>query len=94
MTAEEENDKEDAAFLETVEYPSFELCDGRYKTFGRWFTKTVDGVLCDVTTTSGSQIFFMTNGADSFTVDFRDETACTTAKPYYAVSIDGKEPVR
>ena len=94
LTAQDENDIEDAAFLSTVKYPSFELCDGKYKTFGRWFKKTVDGTICDVTTTSGSQIFFMTNGASCFTVDFRDETKCATSKPYYAVSIDGNEPVR
>ena len=94
LSASEETDKADTEFLSTIEYPAFSLCDGKYKTFGRWFKKTVNGAECDVTTTTGSQIFFLTNGATTFTVDFKDETQCKSAKPYFAVSIDGGEPTR
>ena len=83
--------KEDTAYLSTIEYPAYTLADGAYATSGRWFKKTVNGTECDVTLTSGSQLFFLTAGARTATVEF---VSMTDDTPYYAVSIDGGDFVR
>ncbi len=59
---------------------------------GRWFEKEVDGTPHTVTTTDGAKIYFLTEGAKSFTVDFTVITRITT--PMFAVSVDGAEPIR
>ena len=59
---------------------------------GRWFEKEVDGIPHTVTTTDGAKIYFLTEGAASFTVDFTVITRITT--PMFAISLDGAEPVR
>ena len=84
--------EEDEAFLATIDYPSYVLASGKYSTLGRWFKKNIDGVSHDVTTTAGSELYFMTQDATSFTVDFNVITTKDT--PYYAVSIDGNDFVR
>ena len=60
--------------------------------FGRWFEKEVDGIPHTVTTTDGAKIYFLTEGAESFTVNFTVITRITT--PMFAVSVDGADPVR
>lgn len=92
MNAEEAELGADKEFLDSIKYPKFELSDGEYKTLGRWFKKEINGIEHDVTLTDGAELYFMTNGATTFTVDFTVIT--TKATPYFAVSIDGKEPVR
>ncbi len=59
---------------------------------GRWFEKEVDGTPHMVTTTDGAKIYFLIEGAESFTVYFTVITRITT--PLFAVSVDGAEPVR
>lgn len=59
---------------------------------GRWFEKAVDGVPHMATTADGAKIYFLTEGAESFTVNFSVITRITT--PMFAVSVDGAEPVR
>ena len=59
---------------------------------GRWFEKEVDGAPHMVTTTDGAKIYFLTEGTESFTVNFTVITRITT--PLFAVSVDGAQPVR
>ena len=92
LTLSEAQDKADSEFLEKTEYPKYEIADGTYGTMGRWFKKSIDGVEHDVTLTSGSELYFLTSGADSFTIEFTSMTEANEL--YYAVSIDGGEPVR
>ncbi len=82
----------DIAFLETVRYPSYELCEGTYSTFGRWFKKDINGVSHDVTLNSGAELYFLTSGASVATIDFTVLTSIST--PYYAVYIDNGEAQR
>ena len=59
---------------------------------GRWFEKEIDGVMHHVTVNDGSELYFAVSGTDRVSVNF---TVITEQKtPYFAVSVDGKEPVR
>lgn len=86
-------DAEYRIYLEGIAYPSYELLDGEEPGFaGRWFEKEINGEKHTVTLSDGSTFYFLTDGADTFNVDF---TVITTGKtPYFAYSIDGAEPVR
>ncbi len=68
------------------------LSENRPYFLGRWFEKEVGGITHKVTTTDGAKIFFLTDGAQSFTIHFTVITHITT--PMFAVSVDGGEPVR
>ena len=83
----------DEAFLETVTYRDYELTGKNEPCYiGRWFEKKVDGKVHKVTVTDGSMMYFMVNGAESFTLSF----TVTTGEdiPYYSYSIDGATPIR
>lgn len=77
----------------TMRNRSYRLLEESKPCFlGRWLEKEVDGASHHVTTTDGAKIYFLTEGAESFTVCFSIITRITT--PMYAISIDGAEPVR
>ena len=59
---------------------------------GRWFEKEVDGTPHMATTTDGAQVYFMTEDCTSVRLHFTDITHIRV--PYFAYSIDGREPVR
>ena len=83
----------DEAFLETVTYRDYELTGKNEPCYiGRWFEKKIDGKVHKVTVTDGSMMYFMVNGAESFTLSF----TVTTGEdiPYYSYSIDGATPIR
>lgn len=83
----------DEAFLETVTYRDYELTGEKAPCYiGRWFDKKVDGKVHKVTVTDGSMMYFMVNGADSFTLSFTVTTGDDI--PYFAYSIDGSQPIR
>lgn len=88
----ETQEADDIAFLETVNYPSYELCEGKYSTFGRWFKKDINGTSHDVTLNSGAELYFLTSGVSEVKVDFTVLTSIST--PYYAVYIDNGEAQR
>lgn len=92
LTLSEAEDKADSEFLAKTEYPKYEIANGTYSTMGRWFKKSIDGVEHDVTLTSGSELYFLTSEAESFTIEFTSMTEADEL--YYAVSIDGGAPVR
>lgn len=70
----------------------YELADESYAFAGRWFEKEIDGVLHHVTVNAGSELYFAIHGTTEMKVNFTLITAKAT--PFYAVSIDGGEPVR
>ena len=77
----------------TVHNRTYEILEESKPCFlGRWFEKEVDGTPHMATTTDGAKIYFLIEGAESFTVDFTVITRITT--PMFAVSVDGAEPVR
>lgn len=80
-------------WLEGIAYPSYKLLGKSTPGFvGRWFEKDIDGVKHNVTLSDGSTFHFMTDGANSFDVNF---TVITTGKtPFFAYSIDGAQPIR
>ena len=93
LSPEEQRDADDRAFLETIAFPKYEAGnEGEVFYLGRWFEKDVNGEAHHVTVTDGSQLFLMTRGCTSVTFDFTVITVKET--PYFAVSIDGKEPKR
>ena len=93
LTPEEIKRAENAMYLKTVEYCDFELTDSVEPYFvGRWFDKEIDGETHKVTLTDGSAFYFLINGASSFDLEFTVIT--TLEEPYFAYSIDGKEPIR
>ena len=59
---------------------------------GRWFEKEIDGVPHHVTVNAGSELYFAVYGTDQILVNFTEITVLKT--PYFAVSVDGNEPVR
>lgn len=72
--------------------PKYVLLDTTTPGFvGRWFEKKVRGINHMVTLNDGSALYFMTDGAKSFNVEF---TLITEQVPYFAYSVDGSEPVR
>ncbi|MBQ4040513.1 MAG: hypothetical protein IJC91_05175 [Oscillospiraceae bacterium] len=82
-----------AIHLEGIAYPSYRLLDSEKPGFvGRWFEKEIEGVNHTVTLSDGSTFYFLTDGADSFDVNFTVIT--TTQTPYFAYSIDGSDPTR
>ncbi len=85
-------DSADTEFLSTVSFPNYVVEKGNYYKMGRWFEKQISGYKVDVTLNSGSEIFFLTNGAGKAVIDFVSMTNEDTA--YYAVSIDGATPTR
>lgn len=70
----------------------YELADETYAFAGRWFEKEIDGVRHHVTVNAGSELYFAIHGTKKMAVNFTLITAKAT--PFYAVSIDGGEPVR
>ncbi len=84
---------EDFKYLDTVTHKSFELTGEDTPFFvGRWFEKEIDGVPHTVTTTDGSHLYFLVEGASTLSVNF---TVITRLEmPYFAYSIDGAEPIR
>ncbi|MBP3667867.1 MAG: SGNH/GDSL hydrolase family protein [Clostridia bacterium] len=77
----------------TVNNRTYEILEESKPYFlGRWFEKEVEGIPHMATTTDGAQIYFLIEGAESFTVNFTVITRITT--PMFAVSVDGAEPVR
>ena len=77
----------------TVNNRTYEILEESKPYFlGRWFEKEVDGVPHMATTTDGAQVYFMTEDCTSVRLHFTDITYIRV--PYFAYSIDGREPVR
>lgn len=70
----------------------YEIIDGNVGYVGRWFDKEIDNQSCRVTLASGSSLHFMVRGTKTVTFNFQIITSLMA--PYYAVSIDGEEPIR
>ena len=80
----------DLEYLSSVTYMDFELTGENAPYYvGRWFEKQVNGKPHIVTTTDGSHMYLMVEGATSITISFT--YIHTTYMPYYAYSIDGGE---
>ena len=56
---------------------------------GRWYDKDVSGVPCKATTNEGSEIYFLTQGANSVTLSCPDNGNVENTKPVFAYIIDG-----
>ena len=84
---------EDLAYLNSVTYMNFELTGNKAPYYvGRWFEKVINGRIHTVTTTDGSLLYMMVDGADWVTVNFTFIHGCDM--PYFAYSIDGGEMLR
>lgn len=92
-SAENTLSAERMAYLSSVTYRNFVLTGENEPCYiGRWFDKEINGVPHKVTLTDGAYLCFMIEGAESFDVKF---TVITTGEePYFAYSVDGKEPIR
>ena len=95
MTIVEKTKAEELAeYLAGVTYRKFEFTDSTEPYFmGRWFEKEINGENHMVSVTSGSHLYFLTDGAESFDVNFTVITTSATP-PTFAYSIDGGTPVR
>ncbi len=84
---------EDIRYLDSVTYRRFELTGESNPCFvGRWFEKKIEGQPHMVTTTDGSHLYLLVEGASEIKVNF---TVITRLEmPYFAYSIDGAEPIR
>ncbi len=91
---EEAKRREDQAWLdEHVTYLDYILAEKDTPYYvGRWFEKEIDGVSHMVTTTDGSHLYFLIEGATKIDVNFTKISVLET--PYFAYSIDGATPVR
>ena len=93
ISPEDKITAENQAFLDTVTYLDYVLTGEEEPYFvGRWFEKKIGGVKHHVTLTDGSAFYFMTDGAESFDVNFTVITE--KEEPYFAYSIDGANPIR
>ncbi len=82
-----------ADFIAGIDYPKYTILDSATPGFvGRWFERKINGTNHMVTLNDGSSFYFLTDGADSFDVNFTLVTANTV--PYFSYSIDGAVPVR
>ncbi len=93
ITFEEMVMREDINYLSGVTYKNFVLSGEKEPYFiGRWFKKDVNNEPHMVTTTDGSHLYFLVEGAEEISVNFTVITSLE--KPYFAYSIDGEAPVR
>ena len=93
LSPEEEELRANEAYLATVSYLDFTLTGENTPYYvGRWFEKTVNNTTHTVTTTDGSHLYFLIDGAQSFDILFSTLTSLET--PYFAYSIDGATPSR
>ncbi len=93
LSPEEEKKQADEAYLEGVDYMNYTLTGENAPYYvGRWFEKEINGKRHMVTTTDGSHLYFMVEGATQIKVSF---TCITAGKiPYFSYSIDGAKPMR